>query len=153
MRWFVPVAVGVLTIVPTHQVHAAPPAHVEEIGTHLEFLGYEVTTTDEYLRATHPSNLNVALKEHRGGILLLSYLGASTYGKEHPEEVAELANALNVNATVARCYRDKDGDLALEAWYPGTYEKTRFSRFIEEWHKDTINQLREHTEEIDKLFD
>lgn len=133
--------------------YAAPPPQADEIIAHLGFLGYETQATDEFLRANHASNLNVAIKQHRGGILFLSFLGASEYGKGNPSEVAAFANMLNVNATVARCYVDKDGDLALEAWFPGTYDKTRFSLFIEEWHRDTILQLREHPEQVDKLFD
>jgi hypothetical protein len=58
-----------------------------------------------------------------------------------------------VNATVSRTYVDKDGDLALEAWFPGTYDKARFSLFLEEWHRDTIMQLRERSAEVDKLCD
>jgi len=147
------ITVIVCTLAYCSPVRAAPPAQADTIAAHLGFFGYETETTDEFLRANHPSNLNIAIKEHRGGVLFLSFLGASAYGKENPNELTALANELNVNATVSRSYVDKDGDLALEAWFPGTYEKARFSLFLEEWNKDTILQLRQHTEEVDKLFD
>lgn len=134
-------------------VQAALPQKADELKSHLEFLGYEITISDEVMRATHPTNLNVVLKGFRGGILVQSYLTASDYAKEHPTELMRFANTLNENATVARMYVDKDGDLALEAWFPGQYEKARFSLFLEEWHKDTIVTLRQQADQVRTLVE
>ncbi|MBN1423440.1 hypothetical protein JXA88_02685 [Candidatus Fermentibacteria bacterium] len=129
-----------LILIGAAPLSAAPPEEAAEVTAHLEFFGYEVTPTDEVLRAVHASNLNIAVKAHRGGMLLLSFLGSKTPAEENRAQLLEFANDLNVNASVSRSYIDKDGDLALEAWFPGTYDKTRFSLFLEEWHRDTIMQ-------------
>jgi len=119
---------------------AGPFEGSDAYKSHMEFLGYEVTEKDKALQAKHGKYLNVWVKAYQKGILLIGYFGRN---KEHKDDEAgfhKMINDLNKGATAARYYEDKDGDLAIEAWYPGSYEKVRFGIFLDSFHR-TKTQL------------
>ena len=107
------------------------PDKADEIGKHLEFLGYTVQPKDDRLIAKHPKYFNFYLKSFAGGILLTAYFTGSEYAKQHQGEFYALANELNKGSAVARYYVDQDTDLIIEAWYPGGYERVQFGVFID----------------------
>ena len=119
----------------------------EDIRTHLEFLGYEVTVEEDNVTATHDSKLNVYMRDYQGGLLVQSYLLVVS----NEEEALPTANLLNTGAAATRFYVDSDGDIAVEAWLPGGYEKARFAAFLEAWDADTMGQFRTYSEEIQRL--
>jgi len=114
---------------------------LEQIQTHIEFLGYDVTIEEERGRAQHPERWNIVYREFKGGILFQTYFGVSDYGKSNKEEFFKFLNLMNQGAVVTRFYADDDFDLVMEAWLPGDYEKQTFGRFIEVWDSDTRTSL------------
>ena len=63
---------------------------------------------------------------------------------DHKEDLPRLTiiQDLNKKAWIARFYWTSDGNLFVEAWMPGLYEKTRFATFHEAWEHD-IQILRD----------
>ena len=113
----------------------------DKYKSHLEFLGYDVADKKKSLQAKHGKYLNIWLKQYQQGILVIGYFGRN---KEHKNDEAgfhKMINDLNKGASAARYYEDKDGDLAVEAWYPGGYEKVRFGVFMDSFHQ-TRSQLQ-----------
>jgi len=124
----------------------------DQVTEHLKFLGYEITKDGDRLKAKHPKYFNLAIRKYKGGMLFTTYLGASSNAKRNRPAFLELVNSLNNDATVSRAYLDKDGDLTMEAWYPGSYQKTAFSLFMDEWSKDTAEQLQKKADEAIKFL-
>ena len=122
---------------------AAPPDNSIDIIKHLEFEGYDVSMDSNRIKATHSRELNVLLQKYRGGMLVTAFFGGSDYGKQNRGEWLVLINKLNQGAAAARYYIDKDGDMAIEAYYPGEYNKKAFSAFL-----DAFNLERSHLSEV-----
>lgn len=122
---------------------------MDQVSTHLSFLGYEVSCDDEdqIFRALHPVRTNFLFWKYRGGILLTSFYKATAAARTDYGEFLSNINTLNQEASVCRFLADKERDLRLEAWYPGNYEKTTFGVFMESWHDDT-ELLRRHGPEL-----
>jgi len=123
--------VGIAALGTMRAATAAPPAQAEEIGKHLEFLGYKITIDEDKLEAQHNVYLNFTLRDYRGGMLLTAYFTGNEFSKTHQAEFLEFVNALNLGAAAARYYIDKDGDLLIEGYYPGTYDKANFGAFMD----------------------
>lgn len=119
--------------------HAKPPAEGAEIIEHLEFLGYDASMNSERIAAKHPKELNLLLRKYRGGILTTSFFGGSEYGKRNRTEWAGVLNDLNAKAAAARFYISKNGSMVIEAYYPGSYEKQRFSLFLDAFKLERAN--------------
>ena len=122
---------------------ASPPENASDIIRHLEFMGYDTSMDSDGIEAKHTKYLNFFLKTYQGGILFRTFFTASDYGREHRSEWFELINKLNADSTASRYYIDEDGDLILEAYYPGVYEKQRFGVFV-----DAFNVELEHLKEV-----
>jgi hypothetical protein len=118
-------------------VRAEPPENAEKIINHLEFLGYTVTADKDSLLAKHTKEWNISVRSYQGGILIAAFLEAEKKAKEDRGAFLEMINALNKEAKACRYYADKDGDLAIEAYYPGSYDKARFGTFIDVWKADS----------------
>lgn len=58
-----------------------------------------------------------------------------------------ISNRLAKQMKALQIYWSEDGNLFAMAWMPGTYEKSRFSVFIDAWEKDTA-LLRQSYEEL-----
>ena len=119
------------------------PAHAREIIQQLRSMGYQAELEDgDQIRATHGDRLNLQLKDFRGGILVASYFGHKPDAGKHRAGFLEVVNRLNRGAVVARFYIDGDGDLAIEAWYPGEYEPERFGAFLRAFDDERDNLVR-----------
>ncbi len=118
---------------------ADPPKDAVKIMKHLEFLGYKVSMDSKHIIAKHPEHLNFYLKKYRGGMLFTSYFTSNAAGKSHRQELISVVNDLNRNAAAARYYIDKDGDLAIEGYYPGSYERQRFGIFLDAYNLASEN--------------
>ncbi len=128
------------------------PDKIPEITAHLEFLGYKVQKREKALTAKHDKFVDLIVRKHRGGILLTGFFGASDFAKSHRTEFLEFINHLNAGAAVLRAYADKDGDLALEAWFPAQYERSRFGTFIEGWNSDIQNLLVQYKQDAQRFL-
>jgi hypothetical protein len=121
---------------------AAQPDTTQQLVNHLEFAGYTVTREGSTVVAKHPTSWTLSVKEFQGGLLVSAYLAGSARTKEDRAGFLELINTLNTNARGCRYYADKDSDLAIEAWYPGEYDKPHFSAFLDNWKAD-VDALKE----------
>ncbi len=116
----------------------------DDYKKHMEFLGYEVTEKKKSLQAKHGQYLNIWLKKYQKGVLVIGYFGRKQTTKDDVAGFHAMINALNKGASAARYYEDKDGDLAIEAWYPGTYERVRFGVFMDGFNQ-TKSQLQKES--------
>jgi len=122
-------------------VSAGPFEDSDQYKTHLEFLGYTVTETEKALLAKHPSHFNIYVRTYQGGILINSIFGTSAKGKKDRIGLLTFLNDMNRGSVAARYYVDKDDDVIIEGWFPGTYDKSRFSVFLDKYNL-TAQQLR-----------
>lgn len=118
---------------------------VEQMGTHLEFLGYEVSRDDQLTKARHPRKLNFAMRPLAGGILFTAIFGCSEDAKRNRPGYLEMINSLNDKAVIARFYADKDSDFFIEAWHPDHYERAAFGAFMQVWDRD-CGLMADHSE-------
>lgn len=130
------------------QAQPATPSTLDAVRTHLEFLGYACDQKPDKIVATHETKLNVIVQRVGTGILFTAYFT----GKDKSFSPAKLGftNTLNREATLARFYWDKDGDLVMEAWQTGAYDKPRYAEFMESWDADA-GLLSKHDEDLKKL--
>lgn len=123
---------------------------IDQICTHLEFLGYETNKTDSgTIRATHKSYFNIIFKEYGYGVLFSAFFSSNPTAKSDRKGFLESVNSFNRIARVSRCYIDKDEDIAFEACMPSNYEKASFGTFMEIFNSDMKNGAHDDV----KLFD
>ncbi len=109
---------------------------IEQMTTHLEFLGYEVSRDGDLTKARHPRRFNMVVRPLAGGVLFTAIFGASDNATRDRLGYLEMINALNANAGIARFYADKDADLFIEAWHPDYYDRADFGVFLEKLERD-----------------
>ncbi|MDX9724027.1 MAG: hypothetical protein RBU37_24970 [Myxococcota bacterium] len=123
-------------------------AAIDDIQTHLEFLGYAIVTEGERKVATHESKLNFLIRELGPAYILTVFFRTQDHVKAEPQVLYGVVNKLNQDSVAARFLVDGDGDLMIEAFWPNHYDRTAFAHFIEAWHHDTalLAELREQIE-------
>lgn len=109
---------------------------IDQMVTHLEFLGYVPDRQEAFIRLTHTKYLNFVLKEFGGGVLLSDYFIGNAHAKETRPEFVDFVNKMNQQATVARFYLDDETDLVVEAWLPAFYDKAIFAATMDAWQRD-----------------
>jgi hypothetical protein len=120
-------------------LQATPPSAAVDVLKHLEFLGYDASMDSERIKAKHTKHFNIFLKSFKGGILVTTYYGATPYGKSHRDELLREINTLNRMAIAGRYYLDEEGDLILEGYYPGAYDRQSFGVFLESFNEEKKN--------------
>jgi hypothetical protein len=113
---------------------AGPFDGSDEYKAHLEFLGYAVEDGETSLIAKHDKFYNVSVKGYNGGVLVVTFFGTTDKSKSDRVGFFEFLNAMNANAVAARYYEDDEGDVIVEGWYPGAYDRTRFGVFIDKFN-------------------
>ena len=114
---------------------AGPFEGSDDFKAHLEILGYTVADGEEFLIATHDEFYNVAIKPFSGGMLVMTFFGTTSLAKSQRVGFLEFLNDMNKDATAARYYEDADGDVVVEGWYPGDYDRTRFGVFMNKFNE------------------
>jgi hypothetical protein len=114
---------------------------LDQIVSHLQFLGYETTQKDDIRIAKHPKKMNVLLRAFKGGVLLTAINGCKDSAKSDRVGYLGFINTMNRKAAVARFYADQDSDLYMEAWYPDYYDRAKFGTFLDSWESDTTTLL------------
>ncbi len=124
---------------------------LRQIASYLEPLGYQLLVSEQSttVRAEHERYLNFSLVLTAGGVLLRSYISTSPLAKS--ADLLAFANDLNRSAAVVRFLIDKDGDFALEAWWPPLADREQFLNFIEAWHHD-MGLIGDHERSMDLLL-
>ena len=121
----------------TSPAFAVLPDNASEIKSHLEFMGYDVSYFKEHIVAKHPVHPNIVIGQHTTGLVVSKPYKSTERGRQNRTKLISLANDLNAAAMAVRYYVDKDGDLIVEAYYPGSYNKQSFSLFI-----DAVNMMQ-----------
>lgn len=109
---------------------------LDDMATHLEFLGYELVRDSDWVGARHRTKLNLRLRDFAGGVLLSAVLFGNAAAKENRLDYLSFLNTMNQKAAVARFYADDDSDCTMEAWHPGLYERSKFGDFVSQWERD-----------------
>jgi hypothetical protein len=109
---------------------------LDQMVTHLQFLGYEVERDGDIAKARHQTRVNILLRDFRGGVLLTSIFGCKDEAKSDRVSYLDFINLMNQKATVVRFYADKDSDFFMESWLPGTYDRAIFGSFLDLWDED-----------------
>ncbi|MDR3557279.1 MAG: hypothetical protein P4L55_21190 [Syntrophobacteraceae bacterium] len=115
---------------------------IEQIVSHLEFLGYEVHVTYsegdkvEFVSAKHPYRSNILFRPYLDGFLFQLFYATHESTKDRYDEFLDYVNNLNKCASIARMYCDDNRDLVIEAWLSPIYDKVAFGRFIDAWDND-----------------
>ncbi|MDR4493694.1 MAG: hypothetical protein AB7P17_11465 [Nitrospirales bacterium] len=113
---------------------------------HLEFIGYQCDQVEQGIRAKHASKIHIYITFYNGGIRLQTgFPGKPMDG--NVETRYRVSNRLVKHMKTLQIYWSEDGNLFAMAWMPGTYEKARFSAFMEAWEQDTA-LLRQSYEEL-----
>ncbi|WP_456432908.1 hypothetical protein [Nitratifractor sp.] len=131
---------------------ADPPDDAIKVIKHLEFMGYDAKADAKHIIAKHPKELNIFIKKYNGGMLVTAYFGSNDYGKKHQMDLIKVVNDLNRAAVAARFYIDKDGDLVIEGYYPGSYERKRFGIFMEAFNH-ALENINEHKSKLLKYLE
>jgi hypothetical protein len=122
-----------ILLISSHAV-AAPPVDADDVVRHLEFGGYNMSTTKDYISAQHPEKPNITLKQFQGGVLFTSYLPLNDNFKSNRLGLLNLLNDLNNDAVAVRYYVYNDEFLVTEGYYPGRYDKALFSLFLDRYN-------------------
>ena len=107
-----------------------------QIGHHLQFLGYEVSTDGKMVLARHTTRPNIAVQTFTEGVLFTSIYSCEEIAALDRIGFLEFINAANRNATISRYYTDAQNNFFLEAWYAGDYRQVDFARFVSLWEMD-----------------
>ena len=107
---------------------------MEELKSHMEFLGYETEDVDEKtFRAKHTHWFNVRVRDFGAGTLVQAFFGMIGAMSDR----CEFANDLNRKAMALRFVVNEEGDFYMEAFYANPYQKTSFSNFLESFNRDS----------------
>jgi hypothetical protein len=125
---------------------AAGEGDSSALVAHLEFMGYTCTVSGNTILAKHEKRSDFTLKPLSGGYLLRAFYSGKS--KDVSADQHRLANSLNSDAVASRFFWDGDGDMAIEAWFGGAYDKQRFGTFLDVWNTDNallLVKFREQT--------
>lgn len=129
---------------PGKTIEPEPPKTTEpalspeqvKIIEHLKFLGYEVSVQGPVIRARHKVELNLLIKVYEQGFMMKAVFAGSEHAKKNLVEFMALVNECNKLAKLNRYYIDEDGDLIIEALFPGYYEKSVFGNVLSLFNQD-----------------
>jgi len=137
---------------------ARPDSELEQMTMHLEFLGYKCTQKQgdsgpSLSCKTKQTVPDIHIQPKLGGYLFSFYRLATEDGKKKEHEMLVILNRMNQGAIAARFYRDKDGDMSMEAFFPGEYNKQAFSNLLQEFNDDWKRLVKENEDELGKLLE
>ncbi len=107
----------------------------DPVVSHLEYLGYRCDAVEQGIRAQHNNKLPFVVSSARGGILLQTGFPGKNDSSDTSKRFVFL-NAANSRMQVARGFWTQEGDLFVNAWMPGLYDKLRFAAYLEAWEQD-----------------
>ncbi|ERT04778.1 bacterial sensory transduction regulator family protein [Lyngbya aestuarii BL J] len=103
---------------------------------HLEFYGYRIEEIEDrlYCRHSRKSNLILNAISDRGVLISIVYSFEPDFERL---DMLEYVNELNLYFTFMKAYLDEDGDLILETFFEGEYDRTNFSILLDNIEYDT----------------
>lgn len=134
-------------------VFPAEKSTTKDIVKYLNENGYECNSDPAGINArTKRPVLNIHIKFLNDGILFTSVLNIKDNQKSKTEEIYSLVNDFNLDAVAIRYYVDRDLDVLVEAFFPGQFDKFRFSTFVTKWETEFISLVGEKRELIQKYI-
>lgn len=130
----------------------AADSMLQEVRDHLECMGYTVAPDGNGLLISQSGRFTWLLTDFRDGILFRKVFRASDAGRARPADLLELANRINAGCAFVRTYRDSEGDLALDAWHPGLYERRSFGLFVNRLDAELRELMGQLRSEVDMLL-
>ncbi|MCE9598332.1 MAG: YbjN domain-containing protein [Spirochaetia bacterium] len=151
------IVIPVVALLLAGPLLAETESDIDTINTHLTFLGYkcEKKTNEKKESLTCKTKQTIPdlhIQPKAGGFLISFYRLATEEGRKQETEMLQAINRLNADAIAARFYRDSDGDMSMEAFFPGVYEKQAFSNLLSTFNDDWKRLVKEHEEELGKLL-
>lgn len=119
-------------MVTASSAFATLPDDADAIINHLEFLGYNIKKNENNIVAKHSKNMNLVIMKYKEGVMLTTLFGLNENGKNHTPEVLNLMNVLNNKSGISKFYVYKNKNLFIQSYYPGSYEKHRFTIFLDQ---------------------
>jgi hypothetical protein len=105
---------------------------IDQIGNHLEFLGYEIKKLPgELCGATHDHRLNL-IYTNRDDVVVIHVIVAlgTKIGGKHYKAVNDIN--VDVGGFGTTCI-DSEGDLVFRSWFHKPYTRKTFAEWMEMW--------------------
>lgn len=147
-------AIAFCTLAP---LHADAEGDIDSINVHLTFLGYKCEKKSKEGKVsltckTKQTVPDLHIQPKSGGHLISFYRLATEEGKKQELEMLKAINQLNADAIAARFYRDSEGDMSMETFLPGAYDKQAFGALLSAFNDDWKRLVKDHEEELGKLL-
>ncbi len=123
-----------LGLMAVGSVHAADAVPLDgRMIEHMQFAGYqdEPTQQPDVRRFVHKKRMNLSVRQRVDGLMFYAWYRATPHLRSHRAECLAAFNDANAKFIAMRMYIDADEDVAIEAFYPGVYQKTNFSEFLD----------------------
>ena len=106
------------------------------VQEHLEFLGYEVESSEEnVLVARRPDRYVLVCHTFQDGTVVETLFPAADAPGDRSDFLT-LVNRLNIDLSLTKVFVLDDGGLGLRAVFVGEYDRARFTRFLEAFDGD-----------------
>ena len=115
---------------------------LDQIGKHLQFLGYEIMDQEKGFFANHISKPRFHVLPYFDGLLFSCTFTMGENARANQFAYLNLINGGNRHAAVSRFYANDDNSLVHECFFLGEYNRVQFARFFEMWERD-YQQLRQ----------
>lgn len=113
------------------------PNVMDSMFSHLEFLGYKVTRTDNAVRAEGSSFPRVVrFSERASGIIFSASVGCSDNAKGNRPAFLEWVNTINRMSALITAFAQEGDLLTFTGWFPKLYDKEAFGTFFQTFRDD-----------------
>ncbi len=128
---------------------------LEQILTHLEFLGYsEMNRESGFIAVKHSSRPKMCLRQCGEAVLFTIAYGVRDLNDEEKSKCFALLNKLNEGSVLSRFYLNEGlAGFYCEGAFFGEYKKTTFSGFIERWFVEISTQLEDFDKEVEQFME
>jgi hypothetical protein len=107
------------------------------MSSHLEFLGYKITRTENSVKAESPTFPRVIqLSERSGGIMFTVNVNCSEKAKCNRLDFLEWLNTINRRSSLLTVCSGEENILTLATWYPTIYNRGAFSSLFQVFRDD-----------------
>jgi hypothetical protein len=113
-----------------------------EVCSHLEFLGYKITKTENGAKAEGTSLPRlVHIAERPSGLIFTAYYNTTENAKSNRNGFLEWVNFMNKKTTLITSFIDDGDGLGFAGWFPKIYDKQAFGNFFRIFGDDVNNAL------------
>jgi hypothetical protein len=109
---------------------------MEEVSTYLQNSGYTIEEQQGYCTFEHPEKMWFAVQETEKGLVFSTVVTGDTDLDPQAAENLSLVNLINRNSAISSFNISEEHGLQVKAFYPGLYDHSTFSSFLELWNHD-----------------